>query len=319
MWRAGTDHDKDIRLLGSFSSDGTSWSGTWQCTNPFCSGITGTWSGVRVRDSYEQTVGARGRHHHNGPWRHCRNPRWRTGCPETLTVQIKPVPFLPPSGLATIRRAYEFGPSGVLFALPVTVTFKYSDADIYSGVDPSDLEVYVLDSGTGFWMRVGGVVDTAAKTITFQTNHFSTYGAFAPLFDTDADDVADVYDNCPAVYNPGQQDADGDHAGDACDTCSTVYNPDQVTNDGQRRRNGSQIPGEWASNPVQDMPSLACTDPGTPMMTMTGCRTAARAKHRARTGWWGTVTATARWTVTRSLRARTHAAIPISRWPAVVL
>ena len=34
--------------------------------------------------------------------------------------------------------------------------------------------------------------------------------------DTDVDGVVDAIDNCPEVYNPGQDDADGDGIGDAC-------------------------------------------------------------------------------------------------------
>jgi hypothetical protein len=47
--------------------------------------------------------------------------------------------------------------------------------------------------------------------------------------DTDCDGVPDASDNCPLDYNPGQTNTDG-----------------------QRRPNGSQIPGDWASNPTQD-------------------------------------------------------------------
>ena len=57
------------------------------------------------------------------------------------------------------------------------------------------------------------------------------YGYFAgPIFngqiavdqdcpDTDHDGIPDAIDNCPANYNPGQEDADGDRVGNACDAC----------------------------------------------------------------------------------------------------
>ena len=38
-------------------------------------------------------------------------------------------------------------------------------------------------------------------------------------------------DNCPAVANPGQENADGDARGDVCDPCPTD-NPDDIDNDG---------------------------------------------------------------------------------------
>jgi len=53
-------------------------------------------------------------------------------------------------------------------------------------------------------------------------------------------------------------DADCDGVLDAVDNCPTVYNPDQLNSDGGRRPNGSQLPGEWASNPAQDKLGDAC-------------------------------------------------------------
>ncbi|MEZ4467866.1 MAG: lamin tail domain-containing protein [bacterium] len=37
--------------------------------------------------------------------------------------------------------------------------------------------------------------------------------------DRDADGVTDAQDNCPGIFNPGQEDGDGDGRGDTCDAC----------------------------------------------------------------------------------------------------
>ena len=53
-------------------------------------------------------------------------------------------------------------------------------------------------------------------------------------------------------------DGDGDGILDEADNCPRDYNPDQANSDGGRRPNGTQIPGEWASNPAQDRMGDAC-------------------------------------------------------------
>lgn len=47
----------------------------------------------------------------------------------------------------------------------------------------------------------------------------------AGFVDTDGDGVPDAMDNCPITYNPGQEDSDGDGAGDACDTGTPPVQP----------------------------------------------------------------------------------------------
>ena len=45
--------------------------------------------------------------------------------------------------------------------------------------------------------------------------------------DTDGDRRSDACDNCPSVFNPGQEETDGDRVGDACDNCPLTFNPGQ--------------------------------------------------------------------------------------------
>ena len=44
----------------------------------------------------------------------------------------------------------------------------------------------------------------------------------------DGDSVPDATDNCPQLYNPGQEDFDLDAVGDLCDNCPDRANPDQA-------------------------------------------------------------------------------------------
>ncbi len=50
--------------------------------------------------------------------------------------------------------------------------------------------------------------------------------------DNDNDGLPDGFDNCPSAFNNGQADVDGDGLGDACDNCPSIFNAPQADADG---------------------------------------------------------------------------------------
>jgi hypothetical protein len=59
----------------------------------------------------------------------------------------------------------------------------------------------------------------------------ATIEAVFAFADYDADGISNAVDVCPAVADPGQEDADGDGRGDACDNCPQTANSDQADGD----------------------------------------------------------------------------------------
>ena len=75
--------------------------------------------------------------------------------------------------------AYDFGPSGTAFPIPVTVTTKYSPAALPAGAVASQLAMFTVSNGA--WVAVpGSTVNAAANTVTASLSHFSTYAVLAP-------------------------------------------------------------------------------------------------------------------------------------------
>lgn len=93
---------------------------------------------------------------------------------ESTVISIAASAGAPPAGALT--PLYEFGPSGAVFAVPVTVTIP-----LPQGVTSATIYWSRLD-GSGF-DPIGGTVDAVARTISAQTPHFS--GGYAgPATDT---------------------------------------------------------------------------------------------------------------------------------------
>ncbi|TMC67287.1 MAG: hypothetical protein E6J18_16365, partial [Chloroflexi bacterium] len=74
--------------------------------------------------------------------------------------------------------AYDFGPTGTMFASPVAVMMQYSPAQLPAGTAESTLRLFTLMNGR--WLLVpGSRVNSATHMVMGMTSHFSTYGVLA--------------------------------------------------------------------------------------------------------------------------------------------
>jgi len=98
--------------------------------------------------------------------------------PTGITV----LPAMLPSGASTSAlvggTAYDFGPTGTMFASPVAVRVQYSPAMLPNGAAESTLRLFTLMNGRWFLVP-GGMVNIATHAVMGTTSHFSTYGALA--------------------------------------------------------------------------------------------------------------------------------------------
>ncbi|MET4577299.1 hypothetical protein [Ottowia thiooxydans] len=86
------------------------------------------------------------------------------------TLTIQPINNGAPGRVGT---GYRLMPEGVVFAKPVQLRFTYADVDTV-GSSASALGVGVQQKD-GTWQWQGGTLDTAAKTVTTTTTHFSDW------------------------------------------------------------------------------------------------------------------------------------------------
>ncbi len=127
--------------------------------------------------------------------------------------------FLQPDLAAPIVTA---SPAGPLFTGSVSVRLLSDEpATIYYTLDGSDPA-----PGGGATLsgsnEIGGIVIDEDRTLSwtaqdFPWGNFSGISRVAWRHDADADAIADVSDNCPADFNPLQENLDGDGLGDLCD------------------------------------------------------------------------------------------------------
>ena len=97
----------------------------------------------------------------------------------TLSVDNDPQPPAPPEDAHIIGLAYDVGPAGATFDPVITLTWKYSPADIPEGVDEEDLVIAYYDEAMGEWVILESVVDTVTNTIEASVSHLTTFASVA--------------------------------------------------------------------------------------------------------------------------------------------
>ena len=93
---------------------------------------------------------------------------------QTRNVTIAPATSFPASERVVPGTTFEFGPTGVTFAQPVTISIKYDPSKVINSPD-SGLRLYEV-VGAGWRVVSESSVNTDTKTVTGKVNHFSVYG-----------------------------------------------------------------------------------------------------------------------------------------------
>ncbi len=93
----------------------------------------------------------------------------------SATLMTEPPPPPPQNSLVM---AYEMGPTGVTFNPAISLTMSYTDAGLPPGTIEVDLYIAWWDGAK--WVKLTGVVDAVANTVTVSVSHFTGFGLFAP-------------------------------------------------------------------------------------------------------------------------------------------
>ncbi|MFQ5877091.1 MAG: thrombospondin type 3 repeat-containing protein [Acidobacteriota bacterium] len=110
-------------------------------------------------------------------------------------------------------------------------------------IEPRSVEGAVPPPGTAFYYLVSGRNACGSGPLGTRSDGDPIPLPIAcpvPFSDADDDGIPDEADDCPASFNPGQEDLDADSRGDACDNCPDIANPDQADADGDGRGDACQ-------------------------------------------------------------------------------
>lgn len=126
-----------------------------------------------------------------------------------IGVTINPASSPPQDDGMIMNRAYDFGPDGTQFQVPVQMTITYDPTSIPAGVIEADLRL--CQAAGGSWSPLAGsTVDTQAHEVSGEVTNFSIYGPGDPAGTTSSPysgtfviDATLTFNNCfvPALID----------------------------------------------------------------------------------------------------------------------
>lgn len=97
-----------------------------------------------------------------------------------ITVTPISPPPAPPADASAVASTYDFGPSGLKFSTPVTITMKYDPSKIPPGTTPY---IAWYNTQTGQWEQLTTLSINSSvnpPTISALVSHFTAFSVFAP-------------------------------------------------------------------------------------------------------------------------------------------
>ena len=98
---------------------------------------------------------------------------------ETKNISIKKLepakaPLGVMEGFKFLGDVYCFGPEGLKFKVPVTITFKYDPSKL-TGLDEDTLAIYYYDQTKNAWVIQESAIDKTKRTVSTKVDHFSCF------------------------------------------------------------------------------------------------------------------------------------------------
>jgi hypothetical protein len=121
---------------------------------------------------------------------------------ESRFITATPATNLPPGDRPLIPgTGYDFGPDGLVFARPVTLTIPYSPSNVPQGIAEEDLRIHKLVGGR-YVQQNAGRVDLVNKTVSAEVDGFSIYVTLPQDRNNPEDIIGPVVDSLQ-VFDPG--------------------------------------------------------------------------------------------------------------------